>query len=169
MLLQRPSAHLMSRPKTTVQQPSKPMTADISGNWIYPIGTVSTLTGFSTEKSSTGWSWTCEHTERLSQPPGQQRSYHGRCWRRVRSLISVPRASGSVWTVGLVILENICSNKVEEKVLNPIRNLADKSKRKTCSSFMFNEDLLSKQNKKKPQNKNNPKPNHPPKQPKKQV
>lgn len=100
MLLQRPSAHLLSWYKTTVQQPAKPMTTD-SGNWIYPRGTGLTLTGFSPGKSS-GWSRTCEHTERLSQSPGQQGSYHELCWRRLRSVIRVPCASGSVWTLGLL-------------------------------------------------------------------
>lgn len=131
MLLQQPSACLMSWYKTTVQQPTKPMTSNISGNWIYPIGNVSTPIGFSAEKPSSGWSRTWEHTERLSQPPGQKRPYHGLCWRRVSSVVKVPYASG-LWDS--LILENIGSNTVQEKVLNPIRNLADKSKGKTCSS-----------------------------------
>lgn len=107
------------------------------------MGTVSTLTAFSTEMSSRGWSWACEHTERLSQAPGQQRSYHGLCWRRVRSKIGISCASGSVWTVWILDFENTGSDKVQEKAFDPIINLSDKSKGKTWSCSMFNEVLLS--------------------------
>lgn len=47
MLMRQPSACLMPNYKNTVHQPSKPMkisTTDNSGNWIYPVWTVSVLT-----------------------------------------------------------------------------------------------------------------------------
>lgn len=92
-----------------------------------PLGTVSNLTGFSTEKSSTDWSWTCEHTKRLSHSPGQQRSYHGLCW----SPWSGPWLGFYVLCVvyGLwdsLILENICSNRVKED----------------CSQTVFHHNIL---------------------------
>lgn len=53
-----------------------------------------------------------------------------------------PQGAYGLWVS--LIWENIGSNSVQEKVLNPIRNLADKSKGKTCSSFTFNAGVLSK-------------------------
>lgn len=121
MLMQQPSACLMPNYKNTVHQPSKPMkisTTDNSGNWIYPVRTVSVLTSPLKRLASL----------QISKSPEL-------CRRKVRSIIKVAFVFGTCGLCDALNLKNSGSNKEQEEVFHPMRNWSDKCKRHPVCSM----------------------------------